>query len=102
MGVDLRSTSAFEVGRLELELRRSIKQASEEEGNRCSKSHNPLPVAGLDPEIVAIGNRPGRELLPNSRILQIARAVDAHLANPPHAQRASNDANIPISLARAA
>src|SRR6266568_3495416 len=102
MRVDIRSTSAFEIGRLELELRRSIKQASEEEGNRCSKSHNPLPVAGLDPEIVAIGNRPGGELLPNSRILQIARVVDAHLGNPAHVQRASTDANIPISLGREA
>jgi di/tripeptidase len=51
---------------------------------------------------VAIGNRPGGELPPNARIVQIARAVDAHLGNTAHVQRASTDANIPISLGREA
>jgi di/tripeptidase len=51
---------------------------------------------------VAIGNRPGGELPSNARILQVARAVDAHLGVTAHVQRASTDANIPISLGREA
>ena len=51
---------------------------------------------------MSIGTRPGGELQPNARILQIARAVDAHLGNTAKVQRASTDANIPISLGREA
>jgi tripeptide aminopeptidase len=102
MRVDIRSTSAFEIERLELELRAAIEQAIEEEDTRGKKNPNSLPGAELDAEIVAIGNRPGGELPPNARILQIARAVDTHLGNISHVQRASTDANIPISLGREA
>jgi tripeptide aminopeptidase len=102
MRVDIRSTSAFEIERLELELRGAIEQAIEEEYNRGSRNHNSLACGGLEAEIVIIGNRPGGELQSNARILQIARAVDAHLGNAAHVQRASTDANIPISLGREA
>ena len=47
-------------------------------------------------------NRPAGELDRKSRILQIARAVDAHLGILAQVQRASTDANIPISLGREA
>ena len=53
-------------------------------------------------EIVPIGNRPGGELDPNARAVQIARAVDAYLGNSAQIQRASTDANIPISMGREA
>ena len=102
MRVDIRSTSAFEVERLELELRRAIEQAIEEEDLRTSKNPSSVSRAGLKPEIVGIGNRPGGELGANARILQIARSVDAYLGNTAHVQRASTDANIPISLGREA
>jgi acetylornithine deacetylase/succinyl-diaminopimelate desuccinylase-like protein len=102
MRVDIRSTSAFEIERLELELRDAIEHAIEEEDNRNSGNHNSLPRTELEAEIVAIGNRPGGELQLNARILQVARAVDAHLGNTAHVQRASTDANIPISLGREA
>ena len=103
MRVDIRSTSAFEIERLELELRSAIERAIEEEETRGSKSHySSLPPAELEPEIVTIGNRPGGELPANARILQIARAVDAYLGNTAHVQRASTDANIPISMGREA
>jgi len=102
MRVDIRSTSAFEIERLELELRGGIEQAMEEEDVRGSKNHESLPRTELETEIVVIGNRPGGELQPDARILQIARAVDAHLGNMAHVQRASTDANIPISLGREA
>jgi tripeptide aminopeptidase len=101
MRVDIRSTSAFEIERLELELRSAVEQAIEEEEIRCGKNHGSVSPA-LEPEIVSIGTRPGGELQPSARILQIARAVDAHLGNTAKVQRASTDANIPISLGREA
>ncbi len=51
---------------------------------------------------MTIGNRPGGELAPSARILQVIRAVDAHLGNVAQVQRASTDANIPLSLGREA
>ncbi|PYV73655.1 MAG: hypothetical protein DMG96_22415 [Acidobacteria bacterium] len=56
----------------------------------------------MSSEMVVIGDRPGGELDSDARILQIARAVDAHLGNNAHVQRASTDANIPISMGREA
>jgi len=53
-------------------------------------------------EVVVIGDRPAGELEPNARILQVLRAVDAHLGNVAQVQRASTDANIPLSLGREA
>jgi tripeptide aminopeptidase len=52
--------------------------------------------------MVPIGNRPGGELDPNARAIQIAHAVDFHLGNSAQIQRASTDANIPISMGREA
>ena len=101
MRVDIRSTSAFEIERLELELRRAIEQVIEEE-MRATKNHGSLPRAGLEPEILTIGDRPGGELAANARILKIARSVDAYLGNTATIHRASTDANIPISLGREA
>jgi hypothetical protein len=49
-------------------------------------------------EVVPIGNRPAGELAINARILQVIRAVDAQLNNAAQVQRASTDANIPLSL----
>jgi di/tripeptidase len=53
-------------------------------------------------EVVVIGDRPAGELDPNARLLQVVRAVDAHLGNVAQVQRASTDANIPLSLGREA
>jgi acetylornithine deacetylase/succinyl-diaminopimelate desuccinylase-like protein len=102
MRVDIRSTSAFEIERLELELRSAVEHAIEEEEIRSSANDTSLRGAELEAEIVAIGNRPAGELPPNARILQIARGVDAYLGNTAKVQRASTDANIPISLGREA
>ncbi len=101
MRVDIRSTSALEIERLELELRSAVEHAIEAEEIRASASHG-SPSGSIEAKIVAIGNRPAGELPPNARILQITRAVDAHLGNTAHVQRASTDANIPISLGREA
>jgi acetylornithine deacetylase/succinyl-diaminopimelate desuccinylase-like protein len=102
MRVDIRSTSAFEIERLEMELRRAVEQALGDE-SRAGASRNPArPAAELAAEIRAIGNRPAGELAPNARILQIARAVDVHIGNTAQVQRASTDANVPLSLGREA
>jgi tripeptide aminopeptidase len=103
MRVDIRSTSMMEIERLELGLRRATEQAIEEEEIRApEKRHSTQRRPPLVSEIIAIGNRPGGELDPNARILQIARAVDAHLGNSAQIQRASTDANIPLSTGREA
>lgn len=102
MRVDIRSTSAFEIERLELELRSAVDRAIEEEESRGSRNHHSPPVGVIEPEIIVIGNRPGGEMPANARILQIAHTVDAYLGNGSHVQRASTDANVPISLGREA
>jgi tripeptide aminopeptidase len=103
MRVDIRSSSPAEIDRLDLELRRAIDQAIQEEETRSAQKRDPVQHrSGLMTEMVPIGNRPGGELDPNSRIVRIARAVDSHLGNSAQIQRASTDANIPISLGREA
>jgi tripeptide aminopeptidase len=99
MRVDIRSSSTFEIERLELELRRAVKQAVQEEQDLSGEISE---RAKLESVIKVIGNRPAGELDRQSRILQLARAVDAHLGVTAQLQRASTDANIPISLGREA
>ena len=103
MRVDIRSTSSFEMERLEIELRRAVEQALREEEARGAETGNSsVKPTRLEANIVSIGDRPAGELQANSRILQTAHAVDAHLGNRAKVQRASTDANIPISLGREA
>ncbi len=103
MRVDIRSTSMAEMERLEASLRRELQLATEEE-SQASDRRNPSPrrSTALSYEIVAIGNRPAGELAPDARMLKVIRAVDLHLGNAAQIQRASTDANIPLSLAREA
>jgi len=102
MRVDLRSSSASEIERLAFELRRALEQGLQEEEARSASGQNSHRRPQLSSEMVVIGDRPGGELDSDARILQIARAVDAHLGNNAHVQRASTDANIPISMGREA
>jgi tripeptide aminopeptidase len=102
MRVDIRSSSPAEVERLDSGLRRAVDQAIEEEDIRTAHKRDPLRRSGLMAEMLPIGNRPGGELSPTARAVQIARAVDAHLGNSAQIQRASTDANIPISMGREA
>src|SRR5438445_980041 len=103
MRVDVRSSSAAEIDRIDLELRRAIDQSIQEEQARSPQRRDPLHYrTSLSAEMVPIGNRPGGELDPNARAIQIARAVDFHLGNSAQIQRASTDANIPISMGREA
>jgi acetylornithine deacetylase/succinyl-diaminopimelate desuccinylase-like protein len=100
--VDIRSASAMEIERLEMELRRAVQQALEQEEGRLETGNVTNRSSGLKSEIRAIGSRPAGELDKNARILQLARAVDAHLGNTAKLQRASTDANVPLSLEREA
>jgi di/tripeptidase len=92
-----------EMERLERILRQYVQRAVDEETLAVEKRGltQRRPV-GLTSEIVAIGNRPAGELDANSYILQVIRAVDAHLGNAAQIQRASTDANIPLSLGQEA
>jgi acetylornithine deacetylase/succinyl-diaminopimelate desuccinylase-like protein len=97
--VDIRSTSMAEMERLERALRQAFDQAVEEETRATeARTASRRRSVGLSCEVVVIGNRPAGELYPNARILQVVRAVDAQLGNAAQVQRASTDANIPLSL----
>jgi acetylornithine deacetylase/succinyl-diaminopimelate desuccinylase-like protein len=101
MRVDLRSTSTAEIDRLERALRSALEQAVATE-NRASAQHGTRRPQVAQSEVVEIGNRPAGELPPAARLLQVIRAVDAQLGNTAQVQRASTDANIPLSLGREA
>jgi len=103
MRVDLRSTSKSELEKMERSLRVCLDQAvgaeqhlGETRGAGQRRTH------AVTCEVVVIGDRPAGDLETNARILQVLRAVDAHLGNVAQVQRASTDANIPLSLGREA
>jgi tripeptide aminopeptidase len=101
MRVDIRSTSTAEIERLERALRSGLDMAVANETRAMSQSGKERAL-GLSAEVVTIGDRPGGELPPEARILQVIRSVDVHLGNVAQVQRASTDANIPLSLGREA
>jgi tripeptide aminopeptidase len=99
MRVDIRSTSMAEMERLERALRQSLDRAIEEESQATqARTSSPRRSFGLSHELVAIGNRPAGELYAKAHIMRVIRAVDAQLGNAAQVQRASTDANIPLSL----
>src|SRR5271165_5306845 len=103
MKVDIRSTSMTEMERLEQSLRTALNRAVEDETMAAEmRSSAQKRPAGVSCEIVVIGNRPAGELPAGARILQVVRAVDSQLNNAAQVQRASTDANIPLSLGREA
>ena len=101
MRVDLRSTSTAEIDRLERALRIALDQAVASE-NRAAAHRGTRKLQVVQTEVVEIGNRPAGELAPEARLLRVIRAVDAQLGNTAQVQRASTDANIPLSLGREA
>jgi len=101
MRVDLRSTSMAEIDRLERALRIALEQAVAAE-NRAVAQHGTRKPQLVQSEVVEIGNRPAGELARDARLLKVIRAVDVQLGNAAQVQRASTDANIPLSLGREA
>src|SRR5207302_4835444 len=99
MKVDIRSTSMAEMERLEQTLRVALNRAVEDETLAAEmRSTAQRRPSAVNCEVVAIGNRPAGELAAGARILHVIRAVDAQLNNAAQVQRASTDANIPLSL----
>ena len=103
MKVDIRSTSMTEMERLEQGLRLALNRAVEDETMAAEmRSTAQKRPSGVSCEVVVIGNRPAGELAAGARILQVVRAVDSQLGNAAQIQRASTDANIPLSLGQEA
>src|SRR5579863_2665933 len=98
MKVDIRSTSMTEMERLEQSMRLALNRAVEDETMAAEMRSSAQKRPGVSCEVVAIGNRPAGELAASARILQVMRAVDLQLNNAAQVQRASTDANIPLSL----
>jgi tripeptide aminopeptidase len=95
--VDIRSAAGEQVERLERALREAIERAVTQEPRTSfgGRSHS-----GLTADVKVIGSRPAARLNPNSRMLAVIQAVDALLDNNARLQRASTDANIPLSQGR--
>jgi tripeptide aminopeptidase len=102
MKVDIRSTSMTEMERLEQSLRQALAHAVEDETLTAEMRSTAKKRPTVSCEVVVIGNRPAGELPPGARILEIVRAVDTQLGNVAQVQRASTDANIPLSMGREA
>ncbi len=94
MRVDTRSASVEQLDHLERALRQAMKDGMAGTSGRKKQA--------LTAEVRVIGDRPAAELPADSRLLKTIRAVDAQLHNSARLQRASTDANIPLSLGREA
>ena len=92
MRVDTRSASVEQLDRLERALREAVK-----DGTSARKKQDALTA-----EVGVIGDRPAADLPSDAHLLKVIRAVDAQLNNSSRIQRASTDANIPLSLGREA
>lgn len=100
MKVDLRSASPEEITKLEKTLREVLDRAVAEGSN--SRGRRRDGAGQLSYEMKLIGNRPAAELPPKSKLLATLQVVDSHLGNSARLQRASTDANIPLSLGKEA
>lgn len=97
--VDIRSSSPAELDRIERSLRAALEQAVLP-FRPDAKAADKKPQ--ITYEVKSIGNRPAAQLDPDAHILHVVRAVDSHLHIATRTQRASTDANIPLSLGREA
>ncbi|HYM12483.1 MAG TPA: M20/M25/M40 family metallo-hydrolase, partial [Bryobacterales bacterium] len=93
--VDIRSESNAALEQIVAALEEAVRLAVEEENRRAAGS----PAVA---KVREIGSRPAAELGADSRLLACLRAVDAHLGIRSRLDRASTDANIPLSLGREA
>jgi len=85
-GIDIRSTSALELDRLELAVLKTLDGTIK-------------PYKGeLHLHVERIGDRPSGALSPSSPLAQTLRAVDRHLSIKTSAHVGSTDANLPLSL----
>jgi len=95
MKVDTRSASVEQLDRLEIALHEAVDAIISDGAGRKKQEL-------LTAEVRMIGNRPAADLPVDSQLLKAIRAVDAQLNNASRIQRASTDANVPLSLGREA
>ena len=94
--LDLRSTDANELLRLEVEMRRAVEDAVRRANARpYAQGNRPSPLTFT---LEQIGDRPAGKLPAHAPILETLRAVDRHLGLQTQLRLASTDANIPLSL----
>lgn len=93
MDVDLRSSSADQLLKLDAFFRRSLREAADEENARRSNGEEPLAVV-----TELIGERPGGETAAEDALVQLALAATEALGGKPALDRASTDSNLPISM----
>jgi tripeptide aminopeptidase len=91
--VDIRSVSEAEIDQIERAFRKTILSGVEAESKASSTPGEPLAAS-----FRVIGLRPGGELPEDSPLLATIRQVDQYLGLPTHFERASTDANLPLSL----
>jgi tripeptide aminopeptidase len=89
--LDIRSESVARLEELSVVLTGCVEKAIEVENDRASGGR-------VSARITDIGMRPGGKLADDAAILNILRAVDAHLAIRAQVDCASTDANIPLSM----
>jgi acetylornithine deacetylase/succinyl-diaminopimelate desuccinylase-like protein len=92
--VDIRSESEEELLRLENALRECMAAGVRDE----MESARDRSKGKLEWKVDILGNRPGGELAADSPLLAALRAADDYTANTSRPERASTDANIPLSL----
>jgi tripeptide aminopeptidase len=92
--VDLRSEEEDELIRLESALRDSIAAGVRDE----MESSRDRSKGKLEWKLDLLGSRPGGELPANSALLGALRAADEFVGNQSRFERASTDANIPLSM----
>jgi acetylornithine deacetylase/succinyl-diaminopimelate desuccinylase-like protein len=92
--VDLRSESDDELIRLDTALRDCVGAGIRDE----MEASRDRSKGKLEWKLDLLGSRPGGELVSNSPLLAILRAADEAVHNHSRLERASTDANIPLSL----
>ena len=89
--LDIRSENVARLEELSQVLMGCVEKAVEVENDRASGGR-------VSARITDIGTRPGGKLADDAAILNVLRAVDAHLAIRAQVDCASTDANIPLSM----
>jgi acetylornithine deacetylase/succinyl-diaminopimelate desuccinylase-like protein len=93
MDVDLRSTAAEELRRLDAFFRRAVREAVDDENS----NHRPTEPK-LEADVQLIGDRPSGYTPVDSLLVELAVAATSAMGFIPRLEQASTDSNIPISL----
>jgi tripeptide aminopeptidase len=92
--VDLRSEKEEELTRMESALRECVAAGVRDE----LEASRDRSKGKLEWNLGSLGDRPGGELAANSPLLAALRVADEFIGNQSRVERASTDANIPLSL----